>query len=180
MNEQLLELYWSELPVGKKNAVTYEELSGMWGFSERHVRFILHELSGYDNGDNMILIRSSRDKGFYKTDDQKEIAEYRGECLNRGKRTFAPLRKIDRVLAPVTGQLSMANNLKAVRLARGMMQSEVCEQMQTVDPSFDTAMLSKMENDRCLPTPWQIAHLAAIYGCTPMELVNVNLYSVAN
>lgn len=180
MDEQLLELFWSEIPVGKKNAATYEELSGMWGFSKRYVRFILHELSEYDNGDNMILIRSSRDKGFYKTDNVKEIAEYRGECLNRGKRTFAPLKKIDRVLAPCNGQLSMANNLKATRLACGMTQSDVCKQMQTVDPSFDTIMLSKMECDKCLPTPLQLAHLAAIYGCTPMELVNVNLYSVAN
>ena len=39
------------------------------------------------------------------------------------------------------------------------------------NPYFDTAMLSKMECDRCLPTPLQLAHLAAIYGCTPLELV---------
>ena len=180
MNEQLLEVYWSELPIGKENAVSYDQLCSMWGRDKRTIRRILHELSRYDNGDNMILIRSSHGKGFYKTDNVEEIAAYRGECLNRGKRTFAPLKKIDRVLAPVTGQLSMANNLKATRLARGMMQSEVCEQMKTVDPSFDTIMLSKMENDRCLPTPWQLAHLAAIYGCTPMELVNVNLYAAAN
>lgn len=180
MNEQLLELYWSELPTGKDNAVSYEQLCEMWGCEKRSVRRILHELSRYDNGDNFILIRSSQRTGFYKTDDPQDIAAYRGECLNRGKRTFAPLRKIDRVLAPLGGQLSMSNNLKAYRVARKMMQRDVCEQMQLIDPSFDEAMLSKMENDRCLPTPLQLAHLAAIYGCTPSELVNVNLYAEAN
>lgn len=180
MNEMILEVYWLELPTGKENAASYERLCEMWGRDKRTVRRILHELSRYDNGDNMILIRSSHGKGFYKTDDPHDIAAYRGECLNRGKRTLAPLRKIDRVLKPVTGQLSLSNNLKAVRMACGMMQTEVCAQMRVVDPSFDAAMLSKMECDRCLPTPIQLAQLAAIYGCTASDLVNVNLYAGAN
>lgn len=180
MNDMLLEAYWSELPVGKENAWCYDKICSEWGIGKRQVRHILHELSCYDNGDNYILIRSSHNTGFYKTDNTKEIAAYRAECLNRGKCTFAPLRKIDRVLAPESGQLSVMNNLKATRIACGMMQSEVCQRMKLIDPAFDIAMLSKMENDRCLPTPWQLAHLAAIYGCTPLELVDVDLYTTAN
>lgn len=180
MNDMLLEVYWSELPKGRENAATYERLCSMWRRDKRTVRRILHELSAFDNGDNYILIRSSHNTGFYKTDNTKEIATYRAECLNRGKRTFAPLRKIDRVLAPESGQLSIMNNLKATRIACGMMQSEVCQRMKLIDPYFDTAMLSKMECDRCLPTPLQLAHLAAIYGCTPLELVEVDLYTTAN
>lgn len=180
MNDMLLEAYWSELPKGRENAATYERLCSMWRRDKRTVRRILHELSAFDNGDNYILIRSSHGTGFYKTDDPKEIAEYRAECLNRGRRTFAPLRKIDRVLAPSDGQLSLNNNLKAIRIACGLMQSEVCAAMKCIDPAFDVAMLSRMENDRCLPTPMQLAHLAAIYGCTPLELVEVDLYTTAN
>lgn len=180
MNEMQFELYWSELPTGKANAASYEKLCEMWGMDKRSVRRVLHELSGYDNGDDMILIRSSHGVGFYKTDDPHDIAAYRGECLSRGKRTFAPLRKIDRVLKSDDGQLSLDNNLKAMRLACGMMQSEVCEQMQLIDPGFDVAMLSRMENNRCLPTPFQLAHLAAIYRCAASDLVNVNLYHIAN
>lgn len=178
MNDMLLEAYWSELPRGRENAATYERLCSMWRRDKRTVRRILHELSAFDNGDNYILIRSSHNTGFYKTDNTKEIAAYRAECLNRGKRTFAPLRKIDRVLASESGQLSVMNNLKATRIACGMMQSEVCQRMKLIDPSFDTAMLSKMECDRCLPTPLQLAHLAAIYGCTPRELMNWECYQI--
>ena len=174
--DELLELYWAELPVGKENAVTYEQLRDMWGKNPRDIRKILHDLSIYDNGDNMILIRSSHGAGFYKTDDREDIAAYRAECLSRGRRTFAPLRKIDRVLDPDSGQLSMTNNLKAVRLASGKTQTEVCGQMAIIDPAFDPIMLSKMENGRCFPTPLQLAHLAAIYGCTTRELVNYDLY----
>ena len=81
MNDMLLEAYWSELPKGRENAATYERLCSMWRRDKRTVRRILHELSAFDNGDNYILIRSSHGTGFYKTDDPKEIAEYRGFSL---------------------------------------------------------------------------------------------------
>lgn len=179
MKEPLFELYWSELPEGRENAWGYDRLCSEWGMTERGVRRILHELSGYDNGDNLILIRSSHGRGFYKTDDRAEIEDYRRECLNRGKRTFAPLRKIDRVLKPEVCQLSMTNNLKAVRLALDKTQTEVCQHMRVIDPAFDPIMLSRMENDHCLPTPMQLSVLAEIYDCTPRELIDIDLYHEA-
>lgn len=94
-----MEQYWADIPIGKNNAITYPELCKKWGTGERMVRKILHDLSYYDNGDRYILIRSSHGKGFYKTDDVQEINRYRVECTNRAKRTFAPLRKIRRVLS---------------------------------------------------------------------------------
>ena len=69
MNDMLLEAYWSELPKGRENAATYERLCSMWRRDKRTVRRILHELSSFDNGDNYILIRSSHNTGFYKTDN---------------------------------------------------------------------------------------------------------------
>ena len=93
-----MEHYWNDLPIGRENAITYPELCELWGCSERRVRHILHELSYWDNDDPYILIRSSRSKGFYKTDNVQEIERYRIECTNKARRTFAPLRKIGRVL----------------------------------------------------------------------------------
>ena len=179
MQEELYELYWSEIPIGKENACSYEYLCKLWQFDARNVRKVLHVLSSYDNGDNYILIRSSNRIGFYRTDDKEDIAAYRAECLNRGRRTLTPLKKIDRVLSSECGQLSMENNLKAVRMACGLSAAAVCEKMAAVDPYFDTPMLSKMENGRCMPTPLQLAHLASIYACTPKELVNVDLFPMA-
>lgn len=97
MTEQLL-YYWNCIPIGKENAITYPELCVLWNCDARKVRYILHDLSYMDNGDNMILIRSSHGKGFYKTDNAAEIEKYKNECINRAKHTFAPLRKINRVL----------------------------------------------------------------------------------
>ena len=177
MNEQLLCQYWDEIPIGKENAYTYTQLCLIWGFEERRVRRILHDLSRFDNGDNYILIRSCNGKGFYKTDNAADIAAYRAECLNKGKSIFAPLRKIDRVLKPDTGQLNMVNNLKEMRLARGLKQSEVCRKLKEYGIELDTITLSKMENSHCAPTPWQLAHLASVYGCSAVELVDMEIYT---
>lgn len=94
----MLEHFYNDIPIGRENAITYPELCEKWRLSERQVRKILHELSFYDPMDNMILIRSSQGKGFYKTDNVADIERYKKECTNRAKRTFVPLRKIKRVL----------------------------------------------------------------------------------
>ena len=62
-NMDKLELYWSEIPMGKENAISYDKLCTAWGISQRAVRSILHKLSIYDNGDDTVLIRSSKDGG---------------------------------------------------------------------------------------------------------------------
>ena len=93
-----LETYWNDIPVGRENAVDYVTLRIRWGVSERGVRRILHDLSRYDNGDKYILIRSSKNRGFYKTAKIGEIEQFKRECINRARHTFAPLPKINRVL----------------------------------------------------------------------------------
>lgn len=168
--------YWDDIPVGKENALTYEDLCYIWGCEPRKARAILHELSAYDNGDNYILIRSSKYKGFYKTDNEAEIQAYKRECLNKGRSVFAPVKKINRVLNADTMQYSLENNLRVVRESIGLKQCQVCDAMKQYDKAFDKSLLSKMENGVCLPTYYQLAKLAHIYGCTPSELINADLY----
>lgn len=179
MDENRLALYWSELPIGRENAVSYKELCPVWGLSERRVRKLLHDLSLYDNGDDYILIRSSSGRGFYRTDNAAEIKAYKKECLSKGKSVFAPVRKINRVLGADETQYSFENNLRVIRVDAGMKQSEVCKLMKQHDSAFDVSMLSKMENGVVLPTPYQLVLLAQIYGCKPLELINTAVYSYA-
>lgn len=176
MDEMTLEIFWSEIPVGRKNAVTYAELCAWWNKDERSVRAILHELSSFDNGDNYILIRSGKAKGFYRTDEQAEIEAYKAECLSKGRSVFAPVKKINRVLRVNREQFSIENNLRVMREGLGMKQIYVCRQMQKIDPHFDAPILSKMENGVCYPTPIQLAALAEIYRCAPHDLINTEIY----
>jgi hypothetical protein len=175
MEQHHLELYWSEIPTGKENAVDYPTLCAKWRKRERTVREILHDLSLYDNGDDFVLIRSGQTKGFYKTDDKEEIAAFRRECLNKGRSVFAPVRKCNRILRADAEalQTSVFNNLKAVRVSLGMTQPEVVKQMKARDCHFDVPMLSKMESGAFLPTPYQLAALAQIYAVEPCDLVMV-------
>lgn len=177
MDEALLETYWNQLPIGKENAVTRSELASRWGVCERSVRALLHELSHYDNGDDYILIRSSKNKGFYRTSDPEDIEAYRNECINKGRSNFAPLRKINRVIASIgESQFSFENNMRLVRTGLGLKQTDVVEQMLIYDPSIDCSMLSKMESGKCFPTPFQLFLLCRIYGCKPDDLVNTEVY----
>lgn len=166
-----LEGFWNDLPTGKEKAVTYNDLCWMWNTDKRQVRRILHELSTLDNGDDFVLIRSGKSRGFYKTDNREEIEAYRKECLNKGKSVFAPVKKCNRILGEGGGQIELFNNLRAVRESVGMKQKEVCEKMKAHDTAFDVSLLSKMENGVCLPTPFQVIKLAEIYGVEPSELL---------
>lgn len=178
MNKTHLELYWSELPIGKENAADYNTLCGMWGRCERVVRKILHDLSHYDNGDDFVLIRSSKSKGFYKTDNKEEIVAYRRECLSKGRSVFAPVKKCNRILRVNTSQVEFFNNLRVIRESNNMRQNEVCNLMRSVDRNFDVPLLSKMENGVCLPTFAQLTKLAEIYGVEPSELVCTDLHGI--
>lgn len=178
MNETMLELYWDELPIGKANAATYPELMIIWDCkTARDVRQILHELSLYDNGDDFILIRSSKNGGgFYKTDNADDMKAYREECLAKGRSTFAPVKKINRVLSNNTEQISMINNLRVMRESVGLKQSQVCDAMKQIDDGFDVPLLSKMENGVCVPTIMQCKRLAEIYGCATSDLISYDVF----
>ena len=176
MNESRFELYWNDIPTVKEKAVDYETLMMWWNEGKREVRAILQELSKYDNGDNYVLIRSSRNKGFYKTDDKEIIAKYKKECLNKGLSTLAPIKKINRIFAENTQQFSIENNLRVIREELKLKQLQVVEFMQKYDSSFDVPMLSKMENGVCMPTPYQLSLLSRLYDCDPADLINADLY----
>lgn len=176
MVDEKLESLWNSLPIGRENAITYDQLVTKWGIGQRAVRETLHDLSLYDNGDDFILIRSGSAKGFYKTNDLAEIFAFKRECISKGKSIFAPVKKINRVISVHSGQLNILNNLRLKRQEAGLKQSEVVMQMQKIDPSFDAPLLSKLENGVCLPNPNHAAHLAVIYGCDPSELTGECLY----
>lgn len=99
--------YWASIPIGRENAISYADLARLWGMNHRCVRDKLHRLSQQDNGDGFVLIRSSKLRGFYRTDNREEIAAYRREVYNRACHTFAPFKKINRVLGEDTNQLTI-------------------------------------------------------------------------
>lgn len=173
-----LEKMYNSIPIGKENAITKEELQKLWGFScERVVRRTIAELRKIDNGDNFIIVSLSNCKGYYRTDDPEEILKYKRETLNRAKHTFSPLGKVNRILMENDAQLELIapNKLKEAREAAGLKANEVVPIIRKYDPSFDKSMMSKIENDKCLPTKLQLSIMANLYKKPVAELTGVEI-----
>lgn len=102
-----LEEYWETIPTGRENSMTYAELCDLWGTDKRRARNILHRLSEVDDGGDYVLIRTSAQRGFYKTNDREEIERYKQEIKSRAMNTFAPLKKINRILGDEECQITM-------------------------------------------------------------------------
>ena len=174
-NDELL-TYWEQIPYGKENAVSYDTLCANWNTNKRSVRLILNELSRLDDGSDLILIRSSKNNGFYKSDNQDEIKKFKQECLNRGRSCFAPIKKINRVLKDydnATFKISIVNNLAEIRLARGYTMRKTLDKAKSLNidlKSLDMPLLSKFERGVCIPTDEQVKILARVYGVEPQSL----------
>lgn len=172
------EKYYYDIPIGKENAITYSELCNIWNCSLRQVRRILNNLTKIDNGDNYIIIRSSKYKGFYKTDNLFEIEAYKKEYTNRALNCFAPSKKVNRVLKnniKNTYQTNMFNNLKCERISNNYTQTDIVKKCNKLGvENFDISVLSRIENGFCIPTPKQLLALSIIYNKSPNELINLN------
>lgn len=106
-DKNVLKFYWDSIPIGKKHRVTYAQLCDEWGMTKRMVRLILNRLASWDNGDSFVLIRSSSQRGFYRTNDREEIRRYRREPLSRAKSYLKQVEKIDRILGENPSQSKM-------------------------------------------------------------------------
>jgi hypothetical protein len=91
------ELY-GMIPIGAWNAISRQELSNLWGLSDRSARLVIAELRKMDFGDNFIIVSYSDGKGYYKTSDIAEIEAFAAEMRSRALNIFAPLKKANRII----------------------------------------------------------------------------------
>lgn len=167
-----MEKYYNDIPVGKQNAVTKEVLTVKWGMTERGVRHKIQELRLADFGDDYIIISLSSGKGYYKSNDLEEIRAFKKEVTNRGRHTFLPLMKVNRILA---AEVTPVNRFQELRKAKGISNMQAVNYVRKHDPNFDKSTLSKIENGRCGATNLQLALLAELYDTTPENLTGLIL-----
>ena len=172
-----LEEMYNDIPIGKHNAISRQALTALWGVSDRVARQKIAEMRRLDNGDNFAIISNSNGRGYYRTDNIKEIMQFKKETTARGKQTFNALRKINRILQTNTNQMELVsiNKLREARLAVGLQAKDVVEAVRAYDPLFDKSMMSRIENNRCLPTSLQLSIMADLYGKEPAELTGMEI-----
>lgn len=176
-----LEEMYESIPIGKRNAVTKERLAEMWGYkTERHVREVIAKLRAMDNGDNYVILSSSHNKGFYRTDNVDEILAFKKETTNRARHTFRPLRKANRILKDMDSmQLEIVppNRLREAREATGLLQKDVIPIIKQHDPSFNKVIMSMIENNKALPTAQQLAVMSRLYNQSTADLIGMEIMS---
>ena len=176
-----LEEMYNSIPIGKRNAVTKERLADMWGYkTERAVRDTIAKLRAIDNGDNYVIVSLSNNKGFYRTDDVKEITAYKRETTNRAKHTFIPLKKVNRVLMDMDSrqlELVPPNRLREAREAAGLKAKEVITIIQEYDSTFNKVTMSMIENNKALPTAAQLAVMSKLYNKSTADLIGMEIMS---
>ena len=98
----------TDIPVGRNNAVTRMALSGRWNMPDRKVRRQIARFRE-DDSDGMIVVSSSRGRGYYRTNDPEEIRAFIND-------TAARIRSLSRLLICAR---------RALRRANGQMEMDV-------------------------------------------------------
>jgi len=170
-----IDRYYNDIPI--RTPISRFDLATLWGVSPRTARGIISKLRSIDNGDNYVIVSSSDREGYYRTDNPCEISRYMAETKGRAINTFLPLKKAGRILNKPIGQMSAINNVREVRMARNMSAVTLAKLVHDHDQYFDAVLLSKIENDRCAPTPAQVSIISNVLGCSASEVYRVDLYT---
>ena len=59
----------ADIPVGRENAITREQLKRKWNCSDRIMRRYIADLRAQDDGDDYVIVSYSSGKGYYRTDN---------------------------------------------------------------------------------------------------------------
>ncbi|XCH78881.1 MAG: hypothetical protein WHF31_15365 [Candidatus Dehalobacter alkaniphilus] len=170
--------HYESIPIGKENAISKNDLMILWKMKERGVREMVEKLRSQDNGDDMVIISTSKQSGYYRTDNRQEIRQFKAETSKRAKHTFRPLRKVNRILGADEEQVSFTNNLKIARMQCGLKGDDVIVQLRKLDSRFDKSLLSKIENGLCMPTPEQLSIMSKLYGKTIIDMIGISFINV--
>ena len=72
-----------DIPVGRKNAISRNELARKWGVSDRIARRYVADLRTIDDGTNYVIVSVSRFSGYCRTNDVQEIRWFIAEMTKR-------------------------------------------------------------------------------------------------
>ena len=64
------------IPVGRENAISRRDLCRITGLSDRQVRREIAQLRLQDFDDDMVIVSTSRGRGYYLTDNIGDIVTY--------------------------------------------------------------------------------------------------------
>jgi len=92
------------IPIGRENAITKEELCKLWQCDEREARAQIAMFRTNPSEDSYAILSSSKTPaGYWRSDELCEIKEFIRETENRAKNTFRMLKDARRILKSLAG-----------------------------------------------------------------------------
>lgn len=92
----------TDIPIGRQNAITRADLAGIWGCSDRTARQKIADLRASPGKDGYVILSTSHEpKGYWRSNDPKEIEQFIRETEARAKSTFLSLKDARRVLKAI-------------------------------------------------------------------------------
>lgn len=108
------------VPYGKENAVSRAELCKLTGYDDRRIRDEIKKANNMLEEQNEAIISSSGKRGYWRTNDIKELEEYERECRNRCRKIAENLMPVVRILCRETGEslIPVRGYMRRVRMVK--------------------------------------------------------------
>lgn len=87
------------IPFGRENAISRSDLSRITGLSDRKTRSCIAKLRAQDDGTNIVIVSTSRGRGYYRTDNPEEIDGFIRDMLSRVTQTLNAIKVAQMALA---------------------------------------------------------------------------------
>ena len=88
-----------DIPVGRENAISREELAAKWHVKDRLARHMGARLRAEAGNDGYAILSTARKpSGYWRSNDPDEIRGFIAETEARAKNTFLAIRDAKRVL----------------------------------------------------------------------------------
>ena len=93
-----------DIPVGRENAISREELAIIWGVRDRDARRMVAKLRADAGNDGFAILSTARKpSGYWRSNDPDEIRAFIRETEARARNTFLAIRDAKRVLRRIEG-----------------------------------------------------------------------------
>lgn len=81
-----------DIPIGRENAITAEQLAAAWGCNPRAAREAVARLRALPSADGLVICSDTRSSGFWRSNDPSEIRDFIISMERRARSTFSALR----------------------------------------------------------------------------------------
>ena len=94
----------NDIPIGRENAIPWQELALKWNTDQRGVRLIIAELRASKSGDGYAILSTTRGRGYWRSDNSEEIDGFVAEIEAMSRHLHLATKDAKRILKDLRAQ----------------------------------------------------------------------------